>query len=348
MTLLAKSDALHIPEPLSGESLTSWVLRAYNRLSVEKLNSFQLELDYAGCGYVEADGSECDIPRLLPDLDLLENNVYASKLLKDYNICESWLEKRFRLEIRPIIPFMYRQSYCYACLGEALQITQEIAVKHEWRFVLQPFCIIHNCVLLDAGVEFTRFSDYAYELFLYHCDRRGDKLKRSVLFEADHVIHDAALKVQRRYLRLREEAQDLSQRHRIDNFMLTILRAVLMPSLHFAYRPADFNKWAGSDAFVLPSLYVRFYQEVFRAPALMRAKALYLTGLVLGWIGEDEAVEAAKDSYFFPRKPLLVWRALDKTPGLLSLMCSDLRLNETAQLSISDVVGLPLCWSSAC
>jgi hypothetical protein len=349
MTSFSQSSASSILEPLPGESLSSWVFRSYDSLpSIESYN-FWLQPETELAEHDELMPQKNFILTPYYDRDLVGSNPDAWALVKYHNVSDEWLEP-FRFEPRPLVPFQFRQSSCYDCFTEALETTGQVAALLEWRFLLQPFCTRHGGLLRDGGCEHALLTNYSSELFGSHFTEGLNTSQSSLvdqyklMCEYDDMSLAMGKKVQDRYLEIRDTASDIWQRTAIDNFILTLTRAVLMPCMHYSYRRIHFCQWAGQDSFALPSFYVQFYQEIYGAPSAARARALYLVGLLLGWVTEDEADQVDKQDYYVARKARDIWIKFEGSSHLSSYLILQLAMNQTEFLSIESLKSLPIRW----
>lgn len=338
---LRRLEQLGISEPVVGESLSSWGHRINMQIETP-ISSYQFFVSDArridqGDAPVSS-GSICAEP------DDVAANDWVNNLVQTLDIPRQWFESQFPFFDRPYTPLRYRRAFCYECLAQSVQAVGLPVWKSEWRHLTQPLCSLHSVPLLDAPVSLALTHNHPVRAFAWYWDSLHAIDHFNLICSAWTLRNAFALNVQRRFDDLRARASDRAEQSQIDGFMLSLMRAVLMPCLHHAYPKFIFSDWGGTDAYSRDAFYIQFYQEVFRAPGYARVGALYLCGVVLGWITEEEARSTSSEGYFTPARAWHIWEVMGKNSSLLTLLGAELRCYESKSLNISSLADIPACW----
>jgi hypothetical protein len=333
---------MSIPEVSEGESLSSWMYRI-------ALQGECNRHDEVSCiGKFEGGQAGTDvILSVADDPDFLETNMELPYFINHHGISKDRLTEKFGPCEQPLVPIQYRRSYCYACLEEGLKTTRSFVCKLEWRYLLQPFCSAHRVLLRDASGEYCTNKDFGLRLFISHHNRVRVFDQYDLACEADSELLTLSWEVQRRYMDLRQRAPHSEAAQQLDNFMLTLMRVMLLPCFHASYRNVDMSGWCGPDCFPKhgQSFYVKFYFEIYRVSCSARARALYLSGLLLGWIEPGDAKTARGRDYYMVTDRAQIWNTIEKNSRLGRWFHQQLELYETSLLGTSDMGVQARCGS---
>jgi len=325
---------MFIPEVSEGESLSSWMYR----IALQGMCNRYFDASHIGefeAGEMWAHATHSSVS----DPDFMETNVKLSSFIKQHGVARERLAEKFGPCEQPLVPIKYRRSYCYACLEEGLKTTRSFVCKLEWRYLLQPFCAAHQVLLRDAPVKYSTNEDYGFRLFMWHHNRDRVFDRYDLACEADSELLRLSLDVQQRYMDLRLRAPHSDVAQQMDNFMLTLMRAMLLPCLSASYRNVDMSGCGGPDCFPKHGLsfYVTFYFEVYRVSCSARARALYLSGLLLGWIEPSDAQAARGRDYYRVTDRAQIWRTIEINSQLGRWVHNQLELYESSLLSLSNI-----------
>lgn len=329
-------------QPLSGESLSSWLYRIHLKIpktvgrSRLAASSFSLDWEY---------DHEYDPDKRFEDPDHVAGNRWITDVARHLEIPTQWFEQQFGFFEQPYIPGRYRRAFCYECMAEGTQIAGHPVCNLEWRHLMQPFCVKHGALLHDAPVAFAMEPDYSMQLFRWYWDSRGAREYHQLMCKAWPRRLKLAFDVQQRFALLRMQEQTSLGRANIDGFMLSLMRAVLMPALHFCYAKVMFSSWGGANGYIKGAFYSQLYHEVYRASCSARARALYLSGILLGWITEEQAFSTNREDFFTARHCGQIWGAMDNHANLLTWLRTQLRMFETKDLNISMLADVPVRWT---
>lgn len=338
---LRRLEQLGISEPVVGESLSSWGHRI-NR-QIETPMFFNQHSVSDAHGIEQSDAPDSSGIRFV-DPDGVASNDWVDNCVQTLGIPRQWFECQFPFFERPYAPLRYRRAFCYQCLAQSMQATGLPAWKSDWRHLAQPLCSVHAIPLLDTPVSIALTFDHPVRAFTWYWDSSDAKDHHLLICNAWPLRNAFAFDVQRRIDALRASAPDRTEQAQIDGFMLSLMRAVMMPCLHYAFPKIVFSDWGGPNGYHRDAFYLNFYHEVYRAPSIARVNALYLCGLLLGWITEQEAGSTSAEGYFMPARAKVIWRLMEKNSNLLSLLGDELHRYESRSLTISMLVDFPRCW----
>ncbi|WP_439868984.1 hypothetical protein [Pseudomonas syringae] len=241
-----------------------------------------------------------------------------------------------------IIPLKYRCSYCYQCVEEGIKATGMPITKARWRHVLMPFCLTHLSLLYDAPGKTSLREDFPSAVFKHHwgqcyADTRIDEHIRS-----DITRLALGMRVQQKLIALWSGTPDESLRCAILGFVLTLFRMVLDPAYRWAYSRTDIL--TGGGHYTASGFYAEFYERPLRATAFARARALYIVGLLLGWIDEDETQAPEVWDAFTPRCASDIWARLPHCGALRLWVKRELSLYENNMFSRESLCDTPYGW----
>lgn len=334
-------ERLGISKPIAGESLSSWSYRFNLQINGPIFDHPMYVSDARGIE--QRDAPDSSGIRFV-DPDEVAPNDWVDNCTQILGIPRQWFENQFPAFERPYTPLRYRRAFCYQCLAQSMQATGLPAWKSDWRHLAQPMCSVHAVPLLDAPVSIALAFDHPVRAFTWYWDSSDAKDRHLLICNAWPLRNAFAFDVQRRIDALRASAPDRTERAQIDGFMLSLMRAVMMPCLHYAFPKIAFLDWGGPNGYRRDAFYLNFYQEIYRAPSIARVSALYLCGLLLGWITEQEASSTSSEGHFMPARAKVIWRLMEKHSNLLSLLGEELRRYESRSLNISMLADIPRCW----
>jgi hypothetical protein len=341
---LRRLEQLGISKPVVGECLSSWSYRINLQINGPIFDHPAYVSDARGIEQSDAhDSSELRFV----DPDGVASNDWVDSCAQTLSIPRQWFEFQFPFFERPYTPLRYRRAFCYQCLAQSMQATGLLAWKSEWRHLVQPMCSEHAVPLLDAPVSIALTFDYPVRAFSWYWDSSDAKDRYLLICKAWPLRNAFAFDVQRRIDNLRASATDRTEQTQIDGFILSLMRALMMPCLHYAFPKITFLDWGGPNSYRSDAFYLNFYQEVYRTPSIARVSALYLCGMLLGWITEQEASSTSSEGHFMPVRAKVIWRLMEKQSNLLSLLGDELRRYESRSLSISMLEDFPRCWRPA-
>lgn len=338
---LRRLEQLRISEPVVGESLSSWGHRINRQIETPILSN---QHSISDARRIDQGDAPISSGIRFADPDDVATNDWVSNCVQTLGIPRQWFECQFRFFDRPYTPLRYRRAFCYECLAQSVQAAGLPAWKSEWRHLTQPLCSLHGVPLLDAPVSFALTLDHPVRAFTWYWDSPHAIEHFELICKAWPLRNALAFDVQRRFDDLRARASDCAEQAQMDSFMLSLMRAVLMPCLHHAYPRIVFSDWGGSNVYSGDAFYIHFYQEIYRAPCFARVGALYLCGVVLGWITEEEARSTSSEGHFTPSRAWHIWEVMGKNSNLLTQLGDELRRYESRSLSLSSLVDIPACW----
>ncbi|AUF96314.1 hypothetical protein CXQ80_10975 [Pseudomonas sp. 02C 26] len=107
------------------------------------------------------------------------------------------------------------------------------------------------------------------------------------------------------------KAQDEIVRKNGERFIMTLLRMTLMPPCWSYYSSIIKFRVQSGKEFECKNELSLFYQYPQRVTAMARARSLYLMGILLGWIDEDQAENAKpKNDFYLATSASSIWRRL--------------------------------------
>ena len=338
---LRRLEQLGISEPVVGESLSSWSYRINLQINGPIFDHPKYVSDARGI--VQSDAPDSSGIRFV-DPDGVASNDWVDNCVQTLDIPRQWFECQFPFFERPYTPLRYRRAFCYQCLAQSMQATGLPAWMSDWRHLAQPMCSVHAVPLLDAPVSFALTLDHPARAFTWYWDSLHAKEHHERICNAWPLRNAFAFDVQRRIDALREKATDHVERAQIEGFILSLMRAVMMPCLHYAFPKVVFSDWGGPNVYRRDAFYLNFYQEIYRASSIARVSALYLCGLLLGWITEEEGNSTNSEGYFTPARAWVIWGLMEEHFNLLTLLGDELRHYESISLNISLLADIPRCW----
>lgn len=274
------------------------------------------------------------------DRDLLTENAFVESFKQAFNISQPWLSKQFPGFSQPTIPTQFRRAFCSQCFMDSFQKVGIPVSKVQWCYLTKPLCELHGIPLHDSSIFIIDHDDYSIQAFVAYWDDPKFKENCDLIRDAGRVRNSLALKTQQRLHKLMRLASKSGESLKVQMFMLTLMRAMMMPALHHAFPKMAFDYWGGGTPYANHGIHSDFYQEINRSTCLARLYALYFSAIALGWITSGKARKILHEGYFAPCSTDQIWSRLDKSPGLLRLIISELKLYETSHLSLADL-GFP-------
>lgn len=329
-----KSTKTYVPQPLPDETLSSWMWRVNSTATIpfifhERFSSPEREI-------AERDERGLWGGRF-EDRDLLSENTFIEPLVKILGISPKWLNKRFPAFSQITIPTQFRRAFCAECLMESFEHVGIPFSKVQWCYLTQPMCELHGVPLQDSTKLFINHDDYAVQALVSYWDEPKFKDGQDYIRSTGSVTHNLALEAQKQLQKLIRQASKSGESLKVQMFMLTLMRAMMMPAYHHAYPKVAFDNWGGANPYSAPGIHGDFYQEIYRSTCLARLYALYFSAIALGWISSQQAFKAIREGYFAPWSANHIWSRMDKSPGLLRLLASELKGYQSKYLSIADL-----------
>lgn len=321
-----------ILEPLDDETLSSWMWRVNSVSSIPIITHMRLTSPECGIKARDLRGVHGES---FEDRDLLSENTFIEAFKDTLSLSQTWLQKRFPGFSHPFIPAQFRRAFCSQCFMESFQQVGVPVSKVQWCYLTKPFCEVHGVLLHDSPECFINRDDYAVQAFVSYWDDRNFKRNCDLVNDAWPLWFGLALRSQKRLEHVMRRVPSSGDSFAVQMFVLTLMRAMMMPALHHAYPAIAFNNWGGPDCYIGHKNHINFYQEIYRSTCQARAHALYLSAIVLGWISHEEAFKASCENYYAPLTADSVWSRLDSSPGLVGLTLSELKLHETQYFNLA-------------
>ncbi len=321
-----------VPEPLAGETLSSWMWRVNSTAHIPIMS-------YQRFSSPEGEIISRDSIGLwgewFADRDLLTENAFVESFKQAFNISQAWLNKRFPKFSQPTIPTQFRRAFCSQCFMESFQKFGIPVSKVQWCYLTKPLCELHGVPLHDSSIFFINHDDYTIQAFVSYWDDPQFKENCDLIRDAGRVRNSLALMAQQRLHKLTRRASKSGHSFDVQMFVLTLMRAMMIPVLHHGYPKIAFDHWGGSDHYAGLGVHGDFYNEIYRSTCLARLYALYFSAIILGWITSEQARKTLHEGYFSPWNTHTIWSRLDDSPGILSLLFSELKLYETSYLNLT-------------
>lgn len=287
-----------LPEPYPDEALSSWMyrvretapepeIRALSGMSDEERHASPLSLAYFKT--VDFYGKDYDF-------DFKSPGVQA--FAQCYDISIDWIKRTFAPEGNQIIPVWFRSDYCLQCMEESVKDVGFPIYLKSWRLLLKPFCEKHGCVLRSADNYLHTAIDFSMDIFEFDSGRQQELKRQAEWFERDSSVHALAQMVVNHIDTLLSQEHDGVVRDKAERFILTLLRLTLMPECRGDYESVLKFKVKSRENFEGTKKLALFHQFPLRVTAIGRARSFYLIGLMLGWITEEQALQARPSTDF--------------------------------------------------
>lgn len=323
-----------VPEPLADETLSSWMWRvnstAHNPI-----------MSYMQFGSLEDDIIDRDQiglrGRRFADHDILTENGLVKSFKRAFNISQPWLNKRFPKFSQPTIPTQFRRAFCSQCFIESFQKIGIPVSKIQWCYLTKPLCEFHGTPLHDSSIFFIDHDDYTIQAFVSYWDDHQFKENCDLIRGAGAMTYSLALKAQQQLDKLTKRASKSGHSFGVQMFVLTLMRAMMIPAFHHGYPKIAFAHWGGSAPFAGLGIHGDFYNEIYRSTCLARLYALYFSAIILGWITSKQAFNTLRENYFSPWNTHMIWSILHDRPGVFRLIFSELKLYETPHLNLTHI-----------
>jgi|GEM_PF-5470368 len=334
-----KSKRKYTHKAILGESLSSWMHR-HDRNSIIR-SAPNISASASSC-YKKFIAIKSQV--ISVDRDFKDSNDVLLEFLICHRVDVTSLGTLGDPEERPIVPFHYRRSYCYECFESSLQLIQSFAWKLEWRYMLNPFCSVHDTLLREAPLDLALSYGFGQRAFESHHGRGRHQARHDAMCIKSADIFNLSWIVQVRYEKLRKLAAKRGESKNLDEYVLSIVRSMLMPCMRSSFDDIDLNGVLGPDCFPRDghSLYIQYFYEIYRVTSAARARALYLMGILLGWIDEKQAIKSQGDNYFIATCPDDIFNHLRKSKALTRLLCQKLKNHQNDYMSIdfSSIAGV--------
>lgn len=327
-----KSRNTSLPEPLADETLSSWLWRVNSStpipiLSHERFKSQEGMIVTRDNRAIEGDW--------FADRDLLNENKFTELFKTQFKLSDAWLNKRFPGFDRPIVPTQFRRAFCSQCFIESFRKVGIPVSKIQWCYLTKPLCDLHGVPLHDSPILFEDWDDYTVQAFVSYWDIDNFKGRCDRILEMGELRHSLTFKVQRRLNKLTRLAAKSGEGLKLQMFVLTLMRAMMMPVMHHGYPKFAFDYWGGNEAYTRFSVYGNFYQEIYRSTCMARLYALYFSAIMLDWITRDQASKTLHENYYAPFCKDAIWSLLYESGVLLGLLISELKKYETQHLNLA-------------
>ncbi|WP_139317814.1 hypothetical protein [Pseudomonas sp. PA1(2017)] len=331
-----------IIEPLIDETLSSWLYRVNVSLG--------MPLRFYSSPSVGPDRpslSSGGASMAFSDPDIVGENLFLEEVATQLSISRGWLEKRFPRTNRPTVPAQYRRSFCIHCHSDSVKAVNNPICKSSWSYLTKPQCEIHSVPLIDCHLTVSGTADFSAQTLLWYCSVHSIEREVYLSNDACKLRSALALNVQRRISSL-EVGVDVSKgASSVEMFVFTLMRAMMMPQVHHSYSKIAFRQWESHKRYDTRGTYINFFQEIYRSTCFMRIHALYLCGIILGWVDEDEAQATNKiEGWYSPFAADFIWGML-KDSKLLRLMFTELKRYESSALNLNHLRGLPSPYRSS-
>lgn len=323
-----------VVEPLPDETLSSWMWRVNSTATIPLMS--HLQFGSLEGGIIKSDMLGLQGARFV-ERDLLSENAFIEPFKKSFNISSSWLEKRFPGFNQLTIPVQFRRAFCPDCFMESFRHVGIPVSKVQWCYLTKPICELHGFPLLDSTELFINHDDYTVQAFVLYWDEPQFKENMNHVRSAWRQTHCLALRVQRQFQRLLRRAFKSGEDFKVQMFMLSLMRAMMMPALHHAYPKIAFHNWGGADPYAGFGVHGDFYQEIYRSTCLARLHALYLSGIALGWITSGQARKTLRENYYAPSSSDHIWSRIGNYSEVIRLLGSELKRYETQYLNAADL-----------
>lgn len=309
-------------ERLKGESLSSYMYR------FAQSNGQALDLKLV----VSCSDGKCD-QDFLNEHEMARRFADSGVTIPDCDDCDS-------IGKAAIVPAKFRKSYCYECIAEGLINVKEFAWRLEWRLLYAPYCSIHNTLLRDAPESVALKYDFGRKVFESHWHADSFRERHNVVSEKDSALLALGARCQSTLL-LRRSMISVDDRDRFDKFLISLMRALLMPEFHYSYIAHQISSWRGSECFPKygRNFYVNYFFEIYRVSTFARARAIYLVGLLMGLVTSQEAGAALDYNYHLIYSPDKIWERIDRNSSLKQWFKMDLERYGTSELSESHLLG---------
>ncbi|WP_054893452.1 MULTISPECIES: hypothetical protein [unclassified Pseudomonas] len=329
-----KSKKFSIPQPFPDETLSSWMWRVNSTATIplishERFSSPEgeiLERDEQG---LRGEG--------FADRDVLSENRFIEPLMRIFGISPEWLSKRFPAFSQLSIPIQFRRAFCSECLMESFQHVGIPVSKVQWCYLAKPMCELHGVPLHDSTRLFIEHDDYSVQALVSYLDDPKFKETQDHVRSAGRLTHSLAFKAQQHFQRLVKRARKSGDELKVQMFMITLMRTMMMPAYHHAYPNVAFHNWGGTNPYMGLGIHADFFLEIYRSTCLARIHALYFSAIALGWISSKQAFTTTRECYFAPWRVDQVWSRLDSYPSVLRIVALELKNYQTQYLNLADL-----------
>lgn len=329
-----KSKKNSVPQPLPDETLSSWMCRVNSTAAIpfishERFSSSEGEIKERDERGLWGEG--------FADRDVLSENRLIEPLMRIFGISPEWLTKRFPEFSQLIIPTQFRRAFCSECLMESFQHVGIPVSKVQWCYLAKPMCELHGIPLHDSTRLFIEHDDYSVQALVSYLDDPKFKETQDHVRSAGRLTLSLAFKAQKHFQKLIKRAHKSGDGLKVQMFMITLMRTMMMPAYHHAYPNIAFHNWGGTNPYMGLGIHADFFLEIYRSTCLARIYALYFSAIALGWISSKQAFTTIRECYFAPWRVDQVWCRLDNYPGILRLVALELKSYQTQYLSLADL-----------
>lgn len=281
-----------LPEPYPDEALSSWMYRVRETAPEPEIRALSGMSDgerhaspLCSVYFKTVDFNVNDY-----DFDFTSPGVQA--FAQCYDISIDWIKRTFAPEGNQIIPVRFRSDYCLQCMEQSVKDVGFPIYLKSWRLLLKPFCEKHGCVLRSADNYLHAAIDFSMDVFEFDSGRQQELERQAEWLKRDTSVHALAQMVVNRIDTLLSREHDGVVRDKAERFVLTLLRLTLMSECWGDYESVLKFKVNSRENFESMKKLALFHQLPFRVTAIARARSFYLIGLMLGWINEEQALQA--------------------------------------------------------
>lgn len=319
-------------EPIFDETLSSWLYRLNVSLEMPVIFYPECRISHSWL----APGQTHITERFL-DPDLVSENLILNIYKEELGIPHSWIDQVFHILARARVPAQFRNSFCIRCYADSIKWVGLPACKTSWIQLTRPQCEIHCIPLIESPFAVSRVADFPAQTLLWYCGSHNVMKENEIINNSSKLRYALSLRVQQRVDRILKGSEHSQHSSSVEAFVITLMRAVMMPILHHAYPKIAFRQWGYRKRYQVNNLYLNFFQEIYCSSSLMRTHALYLCGIVLGWVSESEALSTSEEALYSPCQAGTIWDRINSYPGLMGLMASELKKHECPLLKIQDL-----------
>lgn len=310
-----------LPKPYPDEALSSWMYRVRETHAEPQIRALSGMSDHDRetsplmASYVKVLGGRGK------DLDFSFERPEILAFAKAYDLTLEWIKSVFSPVSTQIIPIWFRSDYCPQCMEESIADIGFPVYLKSWRLVLKPFCQKHGCVLLSTDTYLHDSIDFAMDVFEHSCANPHELDRQSNCLVKDSQVQSLSRMVVDRIESLLGQVEGTLVHDKVQRFVLTLLRVTLMPKLWSNYSSViKFAVQSGND-FESKKELPMFYQLPLRVTDMARARSLYMIGLLLGWIEEEQAQEARqRDDFYLVTSASAFWQRVEHSPRIRLLL----------------------------
>lgn len=320
-----------IPAPYADEALSSWMyrvrevfpdpeVRALAELDYEEARASPLMRAYDG-------GFTYNV-----DLDFDFDSPEVLEFVRAYNLSIDWVKSTFGFQNPHFIPLNFKTDYCLQCMEEAVTNIGFPVYLKSWRSIFSPFCLKHRCALRSTNMALNNSIQFAMDVFEYAYEHPRDLDREDHWSSSTASVQRFGMIAAERIERLLSDAMEAGIYGDVSSFLMTLLRIVLTKDIFTVHHSFVKAEVQCSDDYRSRGSLTSLYQRPFLSTGMARGYALYMVGLMLGWIDEDEVSQLQVDcDLYLPTSANDIWRQV-ASPDRLRLT---LEFHDTYMLNVS-------------